>query len=603
MSARTLVPAVDRPARLLLPLGLGLACVLHLSVTGQVVVPVLAGLLGLAGAVLGPRWSLPQAAQALLVVGAAMVALVALLVDAPITPRAGGPQPQYVLFSATALLSVGPRLALQNPERGHGATWIFLLLAFVSCGRVAHELYLPLVLATLALSWLHVAWGTRPSLRQILLSLGVLALGATVAASSAWGLQRAFTVVQAAIMERAVGGEVGFGAGAFSLGSMDGLRDNDEVVLRVHGPTDPHLRGQAYAEYGKGTWFPPGQDPEPAPPGRELSGELTTIEFVKEEQRRLFLPPEAGAVEVDPPGLVVDRLGIPRPDEGEPREVRFDRGPPQFTTPEPSEADLEVPPEVAEVIGPLVAAWTAGTASPTERLAAILARIEADYTYSLEYERTEDADPVVQFLTTSRLGHCEYFASGLVLAARQAGLPARVVTGFRSTERSPLGGHLIVRARDAHAWAEVWVDDAWVMVDPSPANAVNASFIQGAADDLRLYGERYGLQVLVVVLVLVFVGLQVRTLLRGRRAAGPAVEEVWIEGPPEWLLGLLEVLARDELQRAPAESIEAFAARTEAAGRGAEAGVLRRYAALRYGGIGEAGELAREAADLVDRGA
>jgi len=55
---------------------------------------------------------------------------------------------------------------------------------------------------------------------------------------------------------------------------------------------------------------------------------------------------------------------------------------------------------------------------------------------------------------------------------RAAGLPARVVTGYQGGERNPLGNHLIVRGRDAHAWAEVWLAGrGWVRVDPTAAVA------------------------------------------------------------------------------------------------------------------------------------
>ncbi len=57
---------------------------------------------------------------------------------------------------------------------------------------------------------------------------------------------------------------------------------------------------------------------------------------------------------------------------------------------------------------------------------------------------------------------------------RAAGIPARVVTGYQGGEYNAIGGYLIVRQRDAHAWSEVWLGDrGWVRVDPTAAVAPN----------------------------------------------------------------------------------------------------------------------------------
>ena len=54
---------------------------------------------------------------------------------------------------------------------------------------------------------------------------------------------------------------------------------------------------------------------------------------------------------------------------------------------------------------------------------------------------------------------------------RAAGLPARVVSGYRSGQWvQPWGGtpYLEIRQGNAHAWSEVWLpDQGWVDVDPS----------------------------------------------------------------------------------------------------------------------------------------
>ncbi len=80
------------------------------------------------------------------------------------------------------------------------------------------------------------------------------------------------------------------------------------------------------------------------------------------------------------------------------------------------------------------------------------------------------AQPVDEFLYQTRRGFCEHFASSFVFLMRAAGVPARVVTGYLGGEVNSLGNYLIVRQSDAHAWAEVWLEnEGWVRVDPTAA--------------------------------------------------------------------------------------------------------------------------------------
>lgn len=79
-------------------------------------------------------------------------------------------------------------------------------------------------------------------------------------------------------------------------------------------------------------------------------------------------------------------------------------------------------------------------------------------------------DTVDEFLFETRQGFCEHYAAAFVILMRAAAIPARVVTGYQGGEMNPLGDYLIVRQRDAHAWAEVWLKDkGWVRIDPTAA--------------------------------------------------------------------------------------------------------------------------------------
>lgn len=81
-------------------------------------------------------------------------------------------------------------------------------------------------------------------------------------------------------------------------------------------------------------------------------------------------------------------------------------------------------------------------------------------------------NPADEFLFDTKQGFCEHFSGSFVVLARAAGLPARVVTGYQGGEINPVDGTLVVRQSDAHAWAEVWLENrGWVRVDPTAASA------------------------------------------------------------------------------------------------------------------------------------
>ena len=75
-----------------------------------------------------------------------------------------------------------------------------------------------------------------------------------------------------------------------------------------------------------------------------------------------------------------------------------------------------------------------------------------------------------EFLFETRQGFCEHYASSFVFLMRATGIPARVVTGYQGGEPNFLGDYTIVRQSDAHAWAEVWLQErGWQRIDPTAA--------------------------------------------------------------------------------------------------------------------------------------
>ncbi len=125
---------------------------------------------------------------------------------------------------------------------------------------------------------------------------------------------------------------------------------------------------------------------------------------------------------------------------------------------------------------------------------AVLARFNREeYFYTLEPPPL-GRDPVDRFLFETRRGFCEHYASAFAVMMRSAGIPTRVVLGYHGGEINPIGGHLIVRQSDAHAWTEVWLSGVgWRRVDPTAAVAPDR--IDYGASDAAFegLGEAWGL--------------------------------------------------------------------------------------------------------------
>lgn len=105
-------------------------------------------------------------------------------------------------------------------------------------------------------------------------------------------------------------------------------------------------------------------------------------------------------------------------------------------------------------------------------------------------DSADPVSPVEHFLLGGRAGHCEYFASAMVVMARSVGLPARLVNGFAGGRENPIGGFLELTGSDAHAWVEVHFARAgWVAFDPTPPDlrlrAAAALSIGGRLEALR----------------------------------------------------------------------------------------------------------------------
>ncbi len=109
------------------------------------------------------------------------------------------------------------------------------------------------------------------------------------------------------------------------------------------------------------------------------------------------------------------------------------------------------------------------------------------FVYSLgAQQRDRDLDPLEDFVTSHRAGHCEYFAGALVMMLRSQGIPARMAIGFKGGEWNGLGMYYQVQQLHAHTWVEAYLNNedvpagamdgfedmsmsgVWMLLDPTP---------------------------------------------------------------------------------------------------------------------------------------
>jgi hypothetical protein len=270
---------------------------------------------------------------------------------------------------------------------------------------------------------------------------------------------------------------IGF-AGAPRLRAIFNPEQSPERALLIEGPPgERHLRVLAFDVYDNTQWGPAvaqrtfaGAGPMSSPAG----GQRLRITRLMDALDLLAVPSDATAVVADG-ALERDEMGALRDHEsgGNPPYdvvVRPAAGEVVALGAKPDAARraraLVVPAEVDARVAEL-ARHVAGEGDAATKVVRIQQYLRSNNAYSLSFQPA--GEPLSDFVLNKRAAHCQYFASAMVVMARAAGVPARFVTGYYAHEAYG-DGRTVVRERDAHAWAECWVDRlGWVTADATPA--------------------------------------------------------------------------------------------------------------------------------------
>lgn len=263
-------------------------------------------------------------------------------------------------------------------------------------------------------------------------------------------------------------------------------------VLRIQIPEPRYLRANTFTTYRNGEWiFEPMVNP-----GTEVDQSRTVFPFL--DSRHIQRNFEEREFKIKLTGTIQPKLPIPTPYRGitEPDMVSrnrdgtvslnrvprsdyvfegfFLRLKPTF---QPTESvpvrlptmDLYLATSKDIQIKTLVELLVANQKTDWDKAMALKHEIERRAKYNLNAEAApESADPVSYFLFgPKREGYCDLFASAMVLLAREAGIPARYVTGYYPvTGEVDDRGWYVIRENHAHAWAELYFEGAgWIPFD------------------------------------------------------------------------------------------------------------------------------------------
>ena len=524
------------------------------------------------------------------------------------------------LASAIALpvlLLMVARAWIANPERGGTLTFALGIVAAGACGATrlgaGYAAFVAVYFATSVAALraedpARAPWEELPR-RTKILGASIAIVAAALAFAGARALPPLYDYTQSRFD---VAYEfVGF-KGELRLGGLDDLKQSDEIVLRVSGARTDYLRGAVYDRFDAPTssWGLSRVEVRvlamPIARARGASG--TEVRRVGGWGERYFFPLRAGAIGSPAAESLVDTMGVVRPAANKRYErYWFDAdASDQLASTPPSAFDTRVPERLRAGLDAVVREWTQPNDSPATILAKIEQHLGDGYAYSLSFTRASK-DPLLEFLTTNKQGNCEYFASAMALLARAANVPARVATGYRVAERNPISGEYLVRQKNAHAWVEAWVDGAWRSFDPTPASLVeenlahDTSTARALADlvasvwaaALEWWNGLGPFELAGIALALAALFFVVRFARRGRRARAAAGTAA-IDRSLPCLERLIEALARRGVAHAPSETLDRLARRAADGGMAEAAALLAKYAALRYGGVGDESALVRE---------
>ncbi|MFZ4718465.1 MAG: transglutaminaseTgpA domain-containing protein [Ilumatobacteraceae bacterium] len=278
----------------------------------------------------------------------------------------------------------------------------------------------------------------------------------------------------------------------------------DQVVLRVRANAPDFWRGQTFTRFDGTQWYietgnnalvSNGNDHTIPPASGDVQNEDREPDFIQTYYVETDLPNILFAAS-RPARVLVDGTINIRPDGSLRADFTLPKGS-AYTVlsvrTEPTAAGLrtetyagiglpdmylQMPPSTTERTRALAASLADGSPSAYDTVLRIERWLGEHTEYDLDAPVPPNgADAVDHFLFESKRGFCEQIASATAMMLRSVGIPTRIATGYVPSERDAIAGVWISRARDAHAWVEVWFPAyGWVPFDPTASVPLSGEF-------------------------------------------------------------------------------------------------------------------------------
>jgi protein-glutamine gamma-glutamyltransferase len=275
------------------------------------------------------------------------------------------------------------------------------------------------------------------------------------------------------------------------IGSFGEVKNSSRIVLKIQGEIPARapdlLRQLSFNRYEPGIWIAARRDYHPVtedgmhsyaflPQKNARRSAVISMPLLPRKRTLLPLPTGTARISDLPVGqLELNRLGAVRVANGpETVQYRFNFGPGQTVDAPPSSFDLEIPTQDKALLYNIIGELGLTNQSPERAMATLTGWFQKKFRYSIEappdqpFSRRTARQVLTRFLTETRVGHCEHFATATALLLRAAGIPARYAVGYSVQDSARSGDSYIVRQRHAHAWTLAFINGHWVDFDTTP---------------------------------------------------------------------------------------------------------------------------------------
>jgi transglutaminase-like putative cysteine protease len=273
------------------------------------------------------------------------------------------------------------------------------------------------------------------------------------------------------------------------IGHEGRIKFSNKIVLRARvlpGEIPPPLlRESAYDSYKNGTWWATSNELISLPmsgssndtlrllPPKLVGSAVEVSQYLPNGEGTLALPHGTFELENFPAVAKTNRLGVTYVESGQGlMNIYAHYGGGASLDGPPSAMDLIVPDNERRILDKVAGDLHLADMTERQRIRAVSLYFREHFKYSLNIPRTaRDSTALGQFLTRTKAGHCQYFATATVLLLREAGVNARYITGYAVPESARRGDTYLLRERHAHAWALVYHSDTrtWEQIDTTPS--------------------------------------------------------------------------------------------------------------------------------------